>query len=273
MRFSRAKPTGSFRVFHPSSRRVAAQADTLGEARKEANFWAKASTGAFEIQERFPSGAWVAVETVAQRVPPPTKSTARPKRAHAAKRVVRGGGHATKRVARETKPNVRDKTSDKINIDQLAKLLGLPDWERIDEMNQQNYWEMSSSAGDEDAQMEAERRAQDDVYGQWYDAVESTAEKLFEQHGLELKPTGKQGSVKRRYDFKIDPSTSWNDAANKIRETINGVGDFHFDNLREFLDSGPYTARQAVLSHLSYIKRYPAVYGGQGAHQMYEAAF
>ena len=56
----------------------------------------------------------------------------------------------------------------------------------------------------------------------------------------------------------------------KIRETINGVGDFHFSSLREFLDSGPYTARQAVLGHLRSIRSYPAVYGGSGAHQMYE---
>ena len=56
MRFSRAKPTGSFRVFHPSSRRVAAHTDTLGEARKDAAFWTKTTTSPIEIQERFPSG-------------------------------------------------------------------------------------------------------------------------------------------------------------------------------------------------------------------------
>lgn len=78
---------------------------------------------------------------------------------------------------------------------------------------------------------------------------------------------------KRRYDFKIVPSNSWDDAANKIRETINGVGTFHFNNLREFLSSGPYTARQAVLSHLGYIKRYPDVYGGSGARQLYDRAW
>lgn len=189
----------------------------------------------------------------------------------------KGKGGAAKRVSHATKakaPKGSDKQGDKINIDQLAKLFDLPDWERIDEINQQHYWEMSRGAGDdEDAQLEAERAAQDEVYGQWYDAVESAASKLFEEHGLELDPTGKQGTAKRRHDFKIVPSNSWSDAANKIRETINGVGTFHFDNLREFLDSGPYTARQAVLSHLGYVKRYPAVYGGLGAHQMYEQAW
>jgi hypothetical protein len=39
------------------------------------------------------------------------------------------------------------------------------------------------------------------------------------------------------------------------------------------LSSGPYTAKQAVLSHLGYIKRYPDVYGSTGARQLYENAW
>jgi hypothetical protein len=182
------------------------------------------------------------------------------------------GAHVAHATKAKTKTD-RDKTSDKINIDQIAKLLGLPDWDRIDDLNQSHYWEMSQGVADEEEQLDAERAAQDDVYNQWYDAVEHTADNLFGEHGLEIKPTGKQGTEKRRYDFKIVPQNSWNDAADKIRETINGVGDFHFDNLTEFLRSGPYTARQAVLSHLGYIKRYPAVFGGLGPNQMYEQAW
>jgi hypothetical protein len=63
------------------------------------------------------------------------------------------------------------------------------------------------------------------------------------------------------------------DAADKIRETINGVGDVHFNSLGEFLKAEASTAKQAVLSHLGYVKRYPAVYGGLGANQMYEQAW
>lgn len=87
MRFSRAKPAGSFRVFHPSSRRVAAHADTLREARKDADFWSRQTPNTLEIQERFPSGEWVTVETVSPRSP--SGSAARPtrvKRAHATKK-------------------------------------------------------------------------------------------------------------------------------------------------------------------------------------------
>jgi hypothetical protein len=183
------------------------------------------------------------------------------------------GGRAGKRVAHATK-----KTSDKITIDQLATMFNLPDWERIDEMNQQHYWEMAKGAEDEEAQIEVERAAQDDVYAQWYDAVEHAASNLFEQHGLELQPAGKwhpstyakTKAERRPRQMKIVPSTSWDAAANKIRETLNGVGYFHFDNLAEFLKSGPYTARQAVLSHLGTIRDYPAVYGSSSAQRMYE---
>ncbi len=189
---------------------------------------------------------------------------------------VSGSSHATKRVAHAEKAKADSKTSDKITIDQLAKMFGLPDWERIDEMNQHNYWEMSRGAEGEDAQMEAETAAQEEIYRQWYDAVESVAGKLLGEHDLELlamKQTRKVHANYRPHVLKIIPSKSWSDAADKIRETINGVGDNHYNNLREFLDSGPYTARQAVLAHLGYVKRHPAVYGGLGANQMYEQAW
>jgi hypothetical protein len=177
---------------------------------------------------------------------------------------------ARKHPARAHATKARDKMSDKITIDQLAKMFDLPDWDKIDEINQQHYWEMSRGAEDQE---EAEEAAQTEVYNQWYDAVEAASSKLFEEHGLELQPTGTQGTPTRRYDFKIVPSTSWNDAANKIRGTINGVGTFHTNNLNEFLRSGPYTAREAVLSHLGYIKRYPDVYGSTGARQLYDRAW
>ena len=166
--------------------------------------------------------------------------------------------------------------SDKITIDQLAKLLGLPDWDSVDERNQHHYFETSRGAEDEDAQIEAEQKAQEEVYRQWYDAVERVAEKLFGEHDLEflaMKHTRKVHQDYRPHVLKIIPSKSWDDAADKLRETINGVGDLHSGSLREFLDSGPYTARQAVLAHLGYIKRYPAVYGGLGPNQMYDQAW
>lgn len=185
------------------------------------------------------------------------------------KTTIRGRAHATKAKA-------TDKQGDKINIDQLAKFFGLPDWDRIDELNQDNYWEAARGVEDEDAQMEAQSKAAEEVYRQWYDAIEHTAEKMLAEHGLELlamKHTRKVNQNYRPHQLKIIPTKSWDDAANKIRETINGVGDFHFNDLSEFLRSGPYTAKQAVLSHLGYVKRHPDVYGGTSARQLYEHAW
>jgi hypothetical protein len=268
MRFSRAKPTGSFRVFHPSSRRVAGHTDTLAEARKDAAYWIETTPNPIEIQKRFPSGAWVTIETKKRPMTQPKP------------RVTSRRSHATRALTPTAKAKAKAKAkagpSDKITIDQLAKLLDLPDWDSVDERNQHNYWEMSRGAEDEDAQIAAEQKAQEEVYRQWYDAVESTAEKLLGEHGLQLlamKHTRKVNQNYRPHALKIIPSKSWDDAADKLRETINGVGTFHFNNLRVFLDSGPYTARQAVLAHLGYIKRYPAVYGGLGANQLYEHAW
>jgi hypothetical protein len=170
-----------------------------------------------------------------------------------------------------------EKLTDKRSIEQLAKMFDLPDWDRIDEMNQQFYWETAHGAGDEDAQMEAEREARDEVYAQWYDGVQQAAAELFGHHELELEPIKGRGADRRPYMFRIVPAVAgkygWQRAANAIRETVNGVGSFHYNNLREFLDSGPYTARQAALSHLHWIPRYSDVYGTASAQRLYKQAW
>jgi hypothetical protein len=84
-RFSRAKPTGSFRVFQPSTRAVASHDETLQDARKSAAYWTSAVSSTMEIQERFPSGAWITVQVVKPKSA--TKSAAAPKRSHATKKM------------------------------------------------------------------------------------------------------------------------------------------------------------------------------------------
>jgi hypothetical protein len=179
--------------------------------------------------------------------------------------------------------------SDKIDIDNLADMLGLPAWSKVEDMNEQYLSEAGSAAykdaldegdSEEDAQ-EASFAAQDeantDLWKKWYDAVKQAAYELFGLHKLELDPIEGRRKNPRPYEFRIVPATAgkygWEQAANEIRETINGVGMFHFNDLREFLESGPYTARQAVLTHIQYIKRYPDVYGTASAHSLYERNF
>ena len=179
-----------------------------------------------------------------------------------------------------------------VSIDDLAKLLGLQEFNDLYEYNIVNIddsgkyyadsereeaerWddEPFSDEDYEEALMKGQEVAGDELYHKWYDGVHNAAEYLLGQHGLVLVPTGNEGTPDRPYNFKITPEKSWKDSANYIRETINGVGDFHFYTLKEFLDYGPYTAREAVLSHLSYISDYPKVYGDHSAKTLYERSF
>lgn len=174
--------------------------------------------------------------------------------------------------------------TDKINIDELAKLFGMPDYERIEELNEaflaearQAGYESAKQDDDPDAEevgLEAEQEAQTELYNKWYDAVESAAESLFGQHGLELYPAKKPKIGTRSYDLKIVPVISWRNAAEKIRATAEGVGYAYVGNdVDEFLNLGPWTARQAVLEHIGVIKHYPEVYGASSARSLYERAF
>jgi hypothetical protein len=201
----------------------------------------------------------------------------RPIRPRAAHNAAHRTHHATRKAA-----------SDKINIDQLAQLFDLPAFDDIDELNRDHVMEAGSAAynsareDDEDAsesdleaaREKAEMRAQDEIYNSWYDAVEGATSSLFEQHHLELEPTGKEGTEKRRYNFKIVPKKTWLDSAEKIRQTADGVGSVYVGNdVKEFLSLGPWTARQAVLEHLGVITSYPSVYGSTSAQRLYEHAF
>lgn len=168
----------------------------------------------------------------------------------------------------------------KRNVDQLAEMLELPSWERITELNLDNYAEARAAARErldeptdaseeeiEEAEIKAEYAAEAEVYSSWHGAILHAAGTLFEVHGLELVPVTPD---ELSYEFRITPTKSWEDAANKIRETFNGIGCFRFDSTKEFLDSGPYTARQAVLAHLGCVGSYPEVYGSTSAHSLYE---
>lgn len=178
------------------------------------------------------------------------------------------------------------KSSDKRNIDQLAQMFDLPPYDDVDELNRDHIMEAGhyayKSAIEEDesedeaeaAREKAEMRAQDEIFGNWYDAVERAASQLFDEHDLELQPTGKQGTKERRYEFKIVPKTSWLKSAEKIRQTADGVGFAYVGNdVKEFLSLGPWSPRQAVLEHLGVIRSYPEVYGSSSARHIYDHAF
>lgn len=115
---------------------------------------------------------------------------------------------------------------------------------------------------------EAGMAQSDEDYRRWKRAIEAALDYLFERHGLEMREeTTEEGSV-----VILEPAKSWGDAAKAVIETISGVGYFSFANVREFLESGPYTTKQAVLAHLDSISRYPEVYGDRSLRSVYENA-
>jgi len=129
--------------------------------------------------------------------------------------------------------------------------------------------EKSESEAEEYAEgkaMEAESKDYEDAFSSYRSNVESVFDRLLGNVGMTLDITEKsKGRGKEKYkiyQYKIEPVKSWDDAASQIRQLVNGVGHFHFYTMKDFLDSGPYTPRQAVESHLSYLKRYHEVYGG-----------
>lgn len=163
----------------------------------------------------------------------------------------------------------------KINVDQLAESLGLTAWDDLREMNVDYVASAGDGIEDEDERSEAEYRLEGELYNSWHDAVTSAAESLYGEHGLELAPIKFRRKVPegtRPYEFRIVPKISWPDAADKIRNTIEGDGilGYYIDGLKGFLRSGPYTARSAVLAHLHWIKKYPAVYGTASADTLYQ---
>ena len=170
------------------------------------------------------------------------------------------------------------KLKNTLTMDKLTGLFGLPTLDTVydssfDYVAECGGWAevyaLRGGATEEEAEsarVAAETEANTEVCDKWYAGVTGAAERLFEVHGLRL--------VKRRDgSFTVKPVKSWDDALTQIRETINGVGYFHFSNNAEFLRSGPYTPMQAVLSHLHWTADYPAVYGEESAKCIYENAW
>lgn len=163
--------------------------------------------------------------------------------------------------------------SDKINIDELAKLLGLTSWEEQEEYAQDYSYENAGiEPGDDDeTRMAKEAKVMQYVYRSWHDAVEGAAIHIFGEHDLELQPLAAHTlPMGLANNYRIVPIRSWENAASKIISTINGVGMFEFGSVKEFADSGPYTVRQAVLSHLHHMKHRSEVYGTDSPRNLYE---
>jgi len=171
----------------------------------------------------------------------------------------------------------RKRDSDVLDLDQIASLLRVTtvddftsDLDASETYSIVYREAIRDGASEEEAEakaQEAEQAELDEYVFKYMDAVVGAADKLFAEHGLVLDPVGEH---RHPWEYRVEPEKDWEDAADRIRETINGVGYFHFNSLDEFLESGPWTAQEAVLEHLGWIKDWPAVYGEPSAQRIVE---
>jgi len=160
--------------------------------------------------------------------------------------------------------------SNIVTFDRLCRLLGVDSWDKVQDENIDYYCQWWDRDATEEENFKVEEEAISDHFKKYYDAVTGVAEDVFGSHGLLLVGKFRRKPVDRPWEFYVRPKVSWEDAADHVRVTINGVGVFGFDSLREFLDSGPYTARRAVLQHLGWIPDWYDVYEGSKARSHVE---
>jgi hypothetical protein len=167
-------------------------------------------------------------------------------------------------------------TSDKLDMDRICRLL------KVDTLDQRTEWLERHACGSlwgtasedwtEEQNMAYELEQMTEASNAYVDAVMHVMHDCLDKHGLELvavPPKSKRAlrtwDPDRSWEYRVQPTPgrTWRDVADNVRRTINGVGMFVFDTTREFLDSGPYTAREAVLQHLGWIPDWYDVYEGR----------
>ena len=167
--------------------------------------------------------------------------------------------------------------SDTFTFDRLCSAFGLKagmeDYEDLHERNIDYFFSIHDGAekealrdGKDPAEAdeigaEAAAEANDRMY-EGYEAaavgaIEKMAEEFFDLNVIEIK--GKPGKTPTTY--KVKPIKSWKQSGEKIVEAINGVGYFYFRDFKDLMRSGPYTEREAVLSHLHYLADIGSIYG------------
>ena len=147
-------------------------------------------------------------------------------------------------------------TSNILDLDGLAGLLKVKTVMEYDDFFVENCYCECSEELQNESKCECgfeDQRGQ--LYDKYVSAVESIAEKLLNEHGLTLIKNEK------KFNYRIMPQQNWLDAAGKVMTTIEGYGMFGYNGrVKEFLRSGPYTAREAVLQHTHWLKEWYAVY-------------
>jgi len=167
------------------------------------------------------------------------------------------------------------------DVQELADWAGIEtDFDGLIESNSDYIWDAGSYAEKEAIEAEAteveiekarnnaERSVGDALYRAWKKSVEAGARYLLESRTIDL-PLGLT-EYNGAYSIDLRAGTSWAELVSKLVVIINGVGSFEFRSAKELADSGPYTMKQAAVSHLGWVKSWPNVYGGHSAQRIFE---
>ena len=169
----------------------------------------------------------------------------------------------------------RSKVDASIDLDKIAELLGVVKFDDLLTQNLDYIWDTwvqhaEENAGDgldeeglEAIRSDAEEEGAQYLLGKYHRALLNVAREVFEQHGLNLVPAKFVSKMEPTpMDYTVMPIESWVDAAKAIIETINGVGSFEYDNVKEFVHAtSSKTPAQAVMSHLHWMKDRAEVFG------------
>ena len=170
----------------------------------------------------------------------------------------------------------KKKVSDIFDLEGLAQAFGLKadlaDFmeDNIDLVQTSAGWAYKEAIKEGKTERQAEKaleKAEKKTYDEMgkayiaaiFDTIEKEAEK-FHLTVIQQKPNR----------YKVVPTTDWKTSLKEIIDTINGVGMFEFNSIKEFLESGPYTLREGVLTHLHYLEDYGRVYGGSTLQRQFE---
>jgi len=182
--------------------------------------------------------------------------------------------------------------SDTFTFDQLCKAVGLKastegamgliedNIEYVFQSSKYAYKEAIKDGASEEEAEEAMQKAQEDqeaaIVDAYFDSAVSTIEDQLSEHFalnlIEVTKKDKKGKPIGEQRWQIKPLRTWKESLGLIVETINGVGYFTFDSLREFLNSGPYTEREGCLTHLHWLKDHGDVYGEQPLKRQFESS-
>src|SRR5437867_12971863 len=119
------------------------------------------------------------------------------------------------------------KVTDKIDLERLAKMFDLPEWNDTLENNVEYISEAGAAgareAGEDATEAEIEKArekfeeaASDEIWHNYHGAVTRAAEELFGHHHLELVPVKKE--ERYPFEFRIEPVSgkTWKDAAKQL---------------------------------------------------------